>query len=107
MDHYDFEIKKINNLNDIDRNKNIHYVYKDVHFLFKPHKLSNNLVVSFHGGIGGATTPVFRFFDYNFDNSSLLCFSDTILNHYQKKNKKYTFYWYLDTKKMKYTDIYK
>lgn len=105
-DNYDFIQKKISSLDEIIKNNKIHYVFKDIHFLFYNNTKNNNLVISFHGSVDKQLKKdnyVFRGYNYLIDDTDLLCISDGL-------NTVYDFYeigWYLSTKKYNFDIIYR
>jgi hypothetical protein len=94
MNSYGFYIKRINNLNHIQPNKKIHYIYKDIDFLYGPG--SGKLVFSFHGAIKTTCAVFFR--GFNWDVGTVVCFSDPVVKKY--KGSKLKLAWYMATKKI-------
>lgn len=89
---YNFETKYIKNFNEIEVD-NKEYIFKGYSFAFQ-YKKSNNLIVSFHGAMNiGNELPIYRFYDYNFENSDCLCLFDEMLRKY--KDKQLLLSWYL------------
>ena len=92
----------IKNLNKIDCNNSKKYNYKNVNFLYKPNlKNKSCLTVFLHGKCSLTEEPIYRGYNYTFENSSVLCLSDG-LRQYYKQN----YCWYLSTKKHNYEDVY-
>ena len=84
----------INNLNSIKySNEKIHYTYKNIDFLTNIKK-SNNFIILFHGIANKLIYPVFRGFDYNFNNSIVMSIADPLIKYYNNVQ----IGWYLDTK---------
>ncbi len=110
---YGLEQKKINDLSEISLTKFIdkfYYVYKDISFYYKRVNSSKNLLVTFHGrlyqtNINGITQyvnlPVFRGNKWKYN---IICFSDKLLEDYQKDNLKIG--WFLSTEHNDYHNIY-
>ena len=73
----------------------IEYKYKDTYFLTNFQKSATNLVVLFHGGGNTYPAPIFRGYDYYFDNTIVLSISDPLCAFYKDIN----IGWYFDTKK--------
>lgn len=68
------------------------YEYKNIDFLVSTFPKKRNLVVFFHGGRCGANLPIFRGYNYSFDDSNILSFSDPNLKYYSTN-----IGWYLNT----------
>lgn len=109
-DHYGFDVKSISNLNEIEPENSIHYIYQvdsqNIHFLYRPAKTSQGILVAFHGArLNSDGTfvplPLFRAFDYpeKIEGMSLLSFSDPLLQAYDHKALRLA--WYLDSIKFK------
>lgn len=82
---YKYNRYNIECLNDIHFGKN-EYFYKSHSFLFDHSNESRNLIVTFHGAINRDTQlPVYRFYDYKFQNSDCLCCFDQNLSTYKKE----------------------
>ena len=82
---YYYDKYNIECLNDFHLGKN-EYFYKSHSFLFDNSNESRNLIVSFHGAINRDTQlPVYRFYDYKFQNSDCLCCFDQNLSTYKKE----------------------
>lgn len=108
MDHYGFEIHKINKLDEIK--KTAHYIYNDYDFLYKMNG-KENLLVSFHGAVPSDPNkktkielPLFRYYNYNINNLSILCLSDMLINKHHVKDNVYLS-WYNDTSVINQTQI--
>ncbi len=105
---YGYKQQIINNLNEINNNSNNHYTYKDLSFLSKIKSQNKNLIIIFHGAIPvldiGKHKVIFRGFNYDFDNTDIICVSDYLLEKY---NDKYYVNWTLQTEKYpKSDDLY-
>ena len=97
-DSYGFLISKIDNLEKIT-DGNIHYVYKDIHFLHKKKPNEKNLAVIFHGAYAGKNV-IFR--GYDFEGYDVLSFHDKLINIYGgpfSNEKKITLAWFQNSKK--------
>tara|TARA_E500000178_G_scaffold31711_1_gene28834 strand:+ start:1110 stop:1907 length:798 start_codon:yes stop_codon:yes gene_type:complete len=70
------------------------YQFKNIDFLVSTYINRKNLVIFFHGGRCGATLPIFRGYDYTFDDTNILSFSDPLLKYYNTN-----IGWYLNTTK--------
>jgi UDP-N-acetylglucosamine 2-epimerase (non-hydrolysing) len=96
----------ITNLNSIDNNTNNFYNYKGLSFLSKLNSKNENIVVNFHGSIPstlvGKYDVMFRGYNYNINNTDIVCVSDFLLNKYKLK---YSVNWTLSTNKHSNTDI--
>lgn len=102
-DHYGFDVMAINDLSNITTG-NIHYIYEDVHFLYKNNN-KKHLIVSFHGAIKENTRyPVFRNYDKNYINSDMLSIFDGMLHKY--KTQGLLLSWYLSSEKYNFNEIY-
>jgi len=105
VEAYGIKQKKIKKLKEINNNSNNFYNYKDLNFLSKLKKKNKNLVISFHGSLSihmkGQFDAIFRGFNYEIDNTDILCISDILLTKYKKN---YTVSWTLCSKKHFYTD---
>ena len=86
---------EIDELNKIAMNKEKkHYTYKSIDFLTDV-KTCKNLVVLFHGIGNSSIYPIFRGYNYNFENSMVMSISDPLIKYYNEVN----IGWYLDTEK--------
>ena len=84
----------IHKLNDIKySNIKIHYIYKSIDFLTNIKK-SKNFIILFHGIANKSIYPVFRGFDYNFNDSIVMSIADPLIKYYNNIQ----IGWYLDTK---------
>lgn len=102
---YGYNQQIINDLNNIDDNSNNFYNYKGLNFLSRLQENNKNIVIIFHGAVGGngVYRVVFRGYDWNIDNTDIVCISDFLLDKYNK----YNINWTLETKKYKTDAIYK
>jgi hypothetical protein len=112
-DHYGFEVREINKLDDVTNDKSIHYVYDiqytKVHFLYRPIQNSKGLLVAFHGArfpdpeTGMPPLPLFRGYNYpeKMTNVSVLSICDPILYEYSANELRLS--WYLDTVRFQIT----
>lgn len=100
---YPYVKKLLTKLNQLDHKQHLHYVYNQVHFLYKPVLDKNRkLVVYTHGSKNNHQMPIFRGYNCNIKNHSILCLSDTTLHKYSND---LDMIWYLDTSKYKFFDI--
>ena len=78
-DSYGLDIRNIDNLESVERNKRLHYVYDGFHFLADLKETNANLVIFFHGALAWTKErPVFRGIEYNkyLNNCDILSLSD-------------------------------
>ena len=101
MTSYGYNVKNIKTLSDINSNSSFWYEYKNLNFLSKLKTTNTNLVVLFHGCIAQKTSNVFRGFDYVFENTDVVCVSNTLTNIYTELQ----ISWYLSSKKYDVTGI--
>ncbi len=102
-DHYGFDVMTIDDLSNITSG-NIHYIYDDVHFLYKNNN-KKHLIISFHGYIKeNIRCPVFRNYDKNYLNSDNLSIFDGMLHKYKKQG--LVLSWYSSTEKYNFDEIY-
>jgi len=94
-------MEKIKDINKINNRVPCKYNYKNVNFLYKPNLNKQCLVVFLHGKCRNISEPIYRGYNYEFKNSSVLCLSDG-LRQYYKQN----YCWYLSTEKHNYENIY-
>lgn len=83
---YGFDQECIDSLGKVSaRVTNKVYHYKGVYFLWKPVLNAKNLLVSFNGAIREHMVGrlVFRGYNYQFENTSILCIADSILLQHQ------------------------
>ena len=108
---YGYKQQKINKLNNIDNDTNNFYNYKGLNFLSKMSSKNKNLVILFHGGIdnvsknrtsSGTNRIIFRGYDYEIDNTNIICITDYLINIYDK----YKVNWTLSTYKHNIEYIY-
>jgi len=102
---YGYNVITLNEINEIKRNTNNAYHFKNVRFLLKTLEKNDTLVISFHGAIkksNGLKQIIFR--GYNIPESlcDILCISDALMNIY----KHYSVNWYLSTSKYNFEPIY-
>ena len=102
---YSYNQQIINDLNKIEDNSNNFYNYKGLNFLSRLQENNKNIVIIFHGAVQGegVNRVVFRGYDWNINNTDIICISDFLLNKYHK----YNINWSLETKKYKTDSIYK
>ncbi len=99
--YYNISCKKITNLDEIKYNEKNIYNYNGFSFLCNFNNKNKYLVVNFHGAIPQTFNPIFRGYDYNINNTDIICISDYILDLYKHRllyNKKFC-NWSLSTKK--------
>ena len=91
MSNYNFTIKTIQSLDDINYQVNscIRYKYLDNQFLYKRNPKNEILTVCFHGRAPKGSYPIFRGYNYNFNNSDILSLADKLQ---PKLNLEVTFY---------------
>tara|TARA_Y100000389_G_C17375832_1_gene471592 strand:- start:312 stop:1109 length:798 start_codon:yes stop_codon:yes gene_type:complete len=70
------------------------YNLKNIDFLVSTYINRKNLIIFFHGGRSGANLPIFRGYNYTFNDSNILSFSDPLLKYYNTN-----IGWYLNTTK--------
>ncbi len=96
----------LNNINDIQKNTNNAYNFKNCTFLLKTLEKNDTLVISFHGAINNNNSDlkhiIFRGYDIPESLCDVLCISDALMNVY----KHYTVNWYLSTIKYNFEPIY-
>ena len=80
--------------------KKTHYIYKNNDFLVSTYT-NKVLIVLFHGGRCGAKLPIFRGYNYSFNDANILSFSDPLYKYYNNIN----IGWYLNT--IKYPNLRK
>jgi hypothetical protein len=102
---YGYEQIIIDNLTNINNNSNNFYNYNRLNFLSKLQQNNKNIVITFHGAINGygINRVIFRGYDWNIDNTDIICISDFLLDKYNK----YNINWTLETKKNKTDALYK
>jgi len=109
MSYYNFKMKYLSNLIDIEDSGKYYYKYKGSQFYYKKNNDSDRLVVCFHGAMFGDPTsptgmvqlPIFRGFDWKYN---VLCLSDKLLEDFT--NKKLEVGWFLSPKNSGYKQIY-
>jgi len=104
LEAYGYKQKTINELNSINNDTNNFYNYKGLNFLSKLSSQNENLVIIFHGAVQGNDTNriVFRGYNYEIDNTNIICISDYLLNIYPE----YLVNWTLSTDKHNVEYIY-
>ncbi len=104
---YGYKQKIITNLSTINESTNNFYNYKGLNFLSKLNSKNKNIVFFFHASIGyitgGVNRVIFKGYDYNIDNTDIICVSDYLINKYQE----YILNWTLSTEKYNAEYIYK
>ena len=110
MSHYNFKLKYVSNLEDMDDSGKHYHKYKGVQFYYRKNNGSDGrLVVTFHGAMyrdpnshtGMALLPIFRGFDWKYN---VLCMSDKLLDDFS--NKKLELGWFLSPRGSNYNQIY-
>lgn len=85
----------MNNETNIEINKPLtQYEFKNIDYLVSTYINRKNLIIFFHGGRCGANLPIFRGYNYTFNDSNILSFSDPLLKYYNTN-----IGWYLNTTK--------
>ena len=79
---YGYKQQIINELNNIDNNTNNFYNQKGLNFLSKLYCKNRNLVIIFHGALpnDGNNRIIFRGYNYEIDNTNIICICDYLLN---------------------------
>jgi hypothetical protein len=102
-DHYGIDVTTINDLDNMTAG-NVHYIYEDVHFLYKNNG-NRHLIISFHGAAKENTRyPIFRNYDRNYVNSDMLSIFDGMLHKYKKQGLLLS--WYTSTEKYNFDEVY-
>ena len=94
------------NIQDITKiqNGNNFYNFKGLNFLSKINPKNKNIAFIFHGSrTNKKDTVIFRGYDYNIENTDIICISDYLLSIY----KDYIVNWTLSTTKYNVENIYK
>ena len=101
---YGYTQQIIETLDVIQDNSTNVYNYKGLNFLSKLSHKNNHLVICFHGAVQGRGTNriVFRGYNYNLQNTDMVCVTDYLLNVYDD----YKVNWTLSTKKYDVESIY-
>ena len=104
MKAYGYKQQIIDNLKKIDNDSNNFYNHKGLNFLSKLKINNKNLVILFHGAVPGNNTNriIFRGFNYEIENTDIICVCDYLLNIYDK----YRVNWSLSTTKYNINMIY-
>ena len=104
MFRYGYLQEKIDNLDYINCNSNNWYFYKDLNFLVKFKKNNSNLIIFFHGALPDISDRdcCFRGFNYEIDNTNILCVSDILISKY----KNFQISWFLSSNKHNINNIY-
>ena len=113
MNSYNMPFKKCENLDFtlskiLESNENVinHYKYKGINFMYNHNKKSKCLIIAFHGVVKiDMQLPIFRGYNWNFDNCSILSISDHLLEVYRKYGLEIA--WYLSSNKYKCFNTYK
>jgi hypothetical protein len=102
MEAYGYKQQIITDLSSIDNNSNNFYNYKNLNFLSKLNLKNENIIICFHGAVpgNGKNRIVFRGYNYNIDNTNIICICDYLLNVYDN----YSVNWTLPTRKFEKTD---
>ena len=104
---YNFKQVTITNIHKkIFSNDDIHYIWKDVDFLYKHRENNKKIVICFHGAVSNASPHTFRGFNYSYPDTDILCLSDLMIKKYHK-TKKISLSWYLSTSDHNHFPIYK
>jgi hypothetical protein len=104
VEAYCYKQQIINKLNNIDNNTNNFYNYKNLNFLSKLKSENKNLVIIFHGAVlgNGIDRIIFRGYNYEIDDTNIVCISDYLINIYHE----YIVNWTLSTDKHNVEYIY-
>ena len=104
VEAYGYKQQIINELNNIDNNTNNFYNYKGLNFLSKLSSKNKNLVIIFHGAVpgNGKNRIVFRGYNYEINDTNIVCICDYLLNKYHE----YKVNWTLSTDKHNVEYIY-
>jgi hypothetical protein len=119
IEAYGYKQQIIDNLIDIDDNNYNFYNYHDLKFLSKLKSKNNNLAIIFHGSIPSNGIPsnhitsnnipitstdrvYFRGYDYEINNTDIICISDYLMSKYDE----YEINWTLSTEKYDIEYIY-
>lgn len=104
VEAYGYKQQIIAELNNIDINTNNFYNYKGLNFLSKLSCKNKNLVIIFHGAVpnNGINRIIFRGYNYEIDNTNIICICDYLLNKYHE----YKVNWTLSTDKHNVEYIY-
>lgn len=104
-------VKSLKTFNFEDVSSDTYFEYKSINFLYKKSKHNaDNLLVGFHGARqlfkdGSLTsTPIFRYFNLEPINYSLLSISDRLIE--DNLDKKLRIAWFLSTKNNRYDEVY-
>lgn len=102
MSRYGYKMSQVNTLHEIESTG--WYCYKELNFLYKKSKSAKNLVVVFHGYVPGKgrNRITFRGYDYEIENSDIICICDYLLTKYDD----YNINWTLETNKYQSDKIY-
>lgn len=101
---YGFKTINVSSLEDDIIEGDFHYNYKGLNFLSKLKSENKNLVIIFHGAVKGNGTDriIFRGYNYEIDNTNIVCITDYLLNIYDD----YKVNWTLSTDKHNVEYIY-
>ena len=104
IEAYGYKQQIINELNNIDNNTNNFYNYKSLNFLSILKSENKNLIIIFHGTLpgNGVDRIIFRGYNYEIDDTNIVCISDYLLNIYHE----YQVIWTLSTYKHNVEYIY-
>lgn len=109
MSHYNFNLKYISELVDVEDTGKYYYKFKGMQFYYKKNDNTDKLVVCFHGAMfkdpcsptGMVQLPIFRGFDWKYN---VLCLSDKLLEDFT--DKKLEVGWFLSPHNSNYKRIY-
>ena len=102
--NYGYKEEIIEELSSINDNSNNWYNYKKLNILTKLKRPNQNLVVFFHGALPNPEDRkcCFRGFNYEIENTDIVCASDILISIYQN----FEISWYFSTVKYNVNDIY-
>lgn len=103
MSAYGYTQTNIQDMKHIETGNNF-YNFKGLNFFSKTKSINNNIVFIFHGSrINNNDKIIFRGYDYNIENTDIICICDYLLGVYRD----YIINWTLSTKNYNVENIYK
>lgn len=101
---YGYKQKLIKNISEIPKAGDHFLNFQGLNFLVKLKPENNNICFIFHGAVSGkgVNRIIFRGYDYNIQNTDIVCICDYLLNKYHE----YELNWTLSTKKYNVENIY-
>ena len=91
---YGYTQTNISNLTEISKDGNNFYNFKGINFLCKMKPKNTKIVFIFHGARINTDKVIFRGFDYQIEDSDIICISDYLISIYEN----YKVNWMLPTK---------